>query len=199
VELFLFSQEKPWERQRRLHQWIDQYCQKNKRSLQKEAFERLYKICDGYGLAILRHMEQLVLTVNVPHITIQQLEEHHLYDVGPNDWEKAKLMLFSPRHTLQPDPLDILSFIPKLRQEIYYNLAMFESNPQIVIPPYRKKELQQKSSLREALGENYFLSILPILLEVELLAKSASCTQGMLFDVLYTKMLKVFLTHTDHV
>jgi hypothetical protein len=190
VECHNFSTEKPWERQKRLYQWIAHFCQKQKKTLHKGAFDRLFRISEGFGLAILRHVEQILLTLEAPQITLETLEKHHLYETEPNDWEKAKELLFRPRHSLCPDPLDILGFISKLRQEVYYNLFCFEDSPKVAIPPFRKKEMGEKKNEREALGINFFYAMLPLLLEVEMLAKSGSFSQEMLYDLLYTRIVK---------
>lgn len=189
VESHNFSLEKPWERQKRIFQWIDHYCQKQKKTIQKEAFDRLFRLTDGFGLSILRHVEQILLTLSKSQITLEDLEKHHLYELGPNDWEKAKQMLLNPQHSLRPSPLDMLGFISKLRQEVYYNLFSFELEPRATIPPFRKKDLLAQTKEREALGLDYFLGLLPLLLDLEMLAKSASFSETMLFDLLYARLL----------
>jgi hypothetical protein len=189
IECHNFSLEKPWERQKRIFQWMDHFCQKQKKTLHKEAFDRLFRLTEGHGLCILRHVEQILLTLDSAQITLEVLERHHLYELGPNDWEKAKQMIFTPHHSLRPTPLDMLGFISKLRQEVYYNLFSFEDEPQVPIPAFRKKDLLGQKKEREALGRDYFLALLPLLLELEMLAKSGSFSQEMLFDLLYTRLL----------
>jgi len=188
VECHNFSAEKPWERQKRIFQWIDHVCQKQKKTLQKEAFDRLFRLSEGFGLCILRHVEQILLTHSKSQITLEDLEKHHLYELGPNDWEKARHMLLNPQHSLRPSPLDMLGFISKLRQEVYYNLFSFEIEPAAPIPPFRKKDLLAQKKERDALGMDYFLGLLPLLLELEMLAKSASFPETILFDLLYTRL-----------
>lgn len=187
-----FSMEKPWERQKRIFQWIDQFCQKQKKSLQKEAFDRLFRIHEGYGLAVLRSVEQILLTLSTPLIHLETLDKHHLLEVGSSDWEKARQMVFAPKHILRPDPLDMLGFISKIRQEVYFCLFAFETEPKVAIPPFRKKEMKGTEQLRLMLGIEYFYALLPLLLEVEMLAKSGSFTQEMLFDLLFTRITALY-------
>ena len=187
-----FSMEKPWERQKRVFQWVDHFCQKQKKSLQKEAFDRLFRIHEGYGLSILRSVEQILLTLTTPLIHLEILEKHHFVEVGPSDWEKARQMVFAPKHILRPDPLDMLGFISKIRQEVYFSLFAFETEPKVSIPPFRKKEMKDLEQMRQRLGIEYFYALLPLLLEVEMLAKSGSFTQEMLFDLLFTRTTALY-------
>jgi len=191
VECHNFSGEKPWERQKRIFSWIDRACQKQKRTIQKEAFDRLFRITEGFGLSILRHVEQILLTLTTTSITVEVLDKHHLYPKGLSDWDRAKELIFRPKHTLRPDPLDMLGLISKMRQEVYYNLFAFEVEPKVAIPPFRKKELKEQEVERLSLGIDYFYSLLPVLLELEMLAKSGSFSQEMLFDLLYTRLYRL--------
>ncbi|MFZ4772754.1 MAG: hypothetical protein ACOYK9_02035 [Chlamydiia bacterium] len=193
IECHNFSGEKPWERQTRIYQWIERVCQQRKCTLQKDAFDRLFRITEGFGLSILRHVEQILLTLKTSAITLEVLESHNLFEVGPSDWERARELLFRPKHTLRPDPLDMIGFISKLRQEVYYNLFAFESEPKVAIPPFRKKELKENEKHRLKLGIDYFYELLPLLLEVEIFAKSGSFTQEMLFDLLFIRIYKLLL------
>lgn len=182
--------EKPWDKEKRLKEYVEEKCARDKKTISPLALGLLLQKV-GTDLAALEHEtekllcyakdaaeidEEAVLKVSTSHLqyTVWQIADAII-------WEKEKRFSFDQ---INSDPAFFYILLSALRYQLQMGWKLVLGKRDFKGP---SKAIARKEKIARALGEEYFKKALIELYEIDLLSKSGADSFFALLDVFSEK------------
>lgn len=195
------SSEKPWEKQKRLMNFIVEKCAQAKKSISSEAKETLISFIGNDLSAIEKEIEKVIIYVGEKSI----LEKEDVVAICNNlntvtFWQIAETIIWGTDPfcvNLEKDYTVESTFFYSLVSALRYNLqeglklaSAWENNLNLssLFPMVRPKVLQIRQAVVSKFGPSFFKKMLQLLFEIELLSKQGNISFLALLDYFRVKL-----------
>lgn len=196
------TQEKPWERQRRLQQWlIDRALQEGKKIAQPIA-AHLLEACGTDCMMLEQELLKLITFVGQrPQITQEDMKAVGVNYLFPSGWQMAEALVFEGRAPIKDPSFDISDLLPLLGQVRYHinnarmcSMHLKEGKAKEAIaelmPQLKGASLDKYLHLAFKLRYEFFDEVMKILFKIELLSKNSSLSAPFLWDYLVAQIFQ---------
>ena len=197
------SEEKPWEKERRIHEWVVQKAKAQGKHLPSEVAVSLIDRVGSDMLLLHQEIEKLLSFIgDRPAITLSDVQALCASNPQVNSWQLAEKVIWNKDANLVHDKINDLSFfllfVGQLRYHLQtgYKIASFlatKTPPAEIarlLPQLRPQALEKYISFARERKTSYFHQGLLSLYEMELSAKSSAIDSATLFDHFVGKLYR---------
>ncbi|MBM3208234.1 MAG: hypothetical protein FJZ57_06505 [Chlamydiae bacterium] len=194
------SQEKPWDKQRRLQQWLVERCLKEGKKISPQTATELLDACASD--IILLEQEILKISSYVGErnfISSDDVKKIGIVYSMPSGWQMADSLVWEGRCSIRDPSFDLSDLIPLLGQ-VRYHLNLARQIALLIESGATKEDvMQQLPQIRRNVADKYFYlatahhvdffsEALNCLFKIELLSKNSSLTAVFLWDLLVSQI-----------
>ncbi len=195
-----FSEEKPWDKQKRVHQEMMLLIKKEGKIISSDAFSRLVFLCGSDPLPLESEINKIIAYVgDRKEITEKDVSAIASPSSVATGWQLSEGLVWGDTLSMPHASLDLsflLAFIGQVRfylqqgRQVGWCLQQKMTPDEIskVLPQIKSSQLQKISASLRLRKMVYFDEALQILSEVELLSKNSNLSSVFLFDLLQTKL-----------
>lgn len=194
------SQEKPWDKVKRLKSWIQKRCFDEGKKISLPLVDLIMDSCGADVLLLEQELVKLFTFVGErKDITEQDIRSVCVNYVMPTGWQMAEQLVFEGRVLSQDASFSLADFIPLLGQlryhfvtgrQVAFYVARGAGKEEIAshMPQVRQMLLDKYIQLTKALPSTFFDEALRSLFKVELLSKNSSLAPQLLLDYLTAEL-----------
>jgi DNA polymerase-3 subunit delta len=201
------SEEKPWDRQKRLRQWVVNEASSCGKPLTAEAAMQLVEQIGPDMPALHRELEKLFCYVGERRqIELKDVQAISSVPHLQTHWQLAEALVWGEGVSTKDPSADVswlLGLLSAVRAQLQNGLliaSLQDRGYQLQevahhLPQIRLSAIEKYFGVALRRKKDFFLQALKVQFEVELLAKNSSLSPGALFDLLHLK----FLAHKQNV
>ena len=190
------SQEKPWDRRKRLQAWLIDQALKEGKVLPVSVAQDLLESCGSDILLLQVELLKLISYIgDARQITSDDLKTVGIQYQMPTGWQLADALIWDDRCPIEDVSFSLSELIPLLGQVRYHVQmarqlsALFEqgaTQEQITahLPQLRPAMLEKYQRLVLAYKSDFFDQVIKSLFKIDLLSKNSSLTPSFLWDYL---------------
>jgi DNA polymerase III subunit delta len=195
------SEEKPWDKQKRLQQEILMKLASEKKKITPDALSHLFLLCGNDAVALESEINKCLCFIG-DRTTIQEQDVLSIgsCSVSANGWQIAEQVIWDAEAEIPFPSIDLSFLLPFIGQmrfqlqqgrllELYIHKGLSPEQISEALPSIRPAQLQKRLAKVRSRGFGYFEKALAELFEIELLAKNSSLSPRILFDLLLSKLL----------
>ena len=194
------SQEKPWDRQRRLQQWLIDKCLKEGKKISQQVSVELLDACGPDIMLVEQELLKLIAYVGErPFISSEDVKKIGVNYVLPSGWQMADSLVFEGKSPIKDPSFDLSDLLPLLGQVRYhlntarqfaFHLSQGVAREEIarLFPHVRQNSFDKYLQLSIAHHLTFFDEALKFLFKIELLSKNSSLSAGFLWDYLVAQI-----------
>jgi DNA polymerase III delta subunit len=203
-----FSEEKPWDKQKRVQQELVQRAQQEGKRLTPGAVTRLCDLC-GFDPLLL---EQEFAKISTYVGARKEIEERDVEKIGSfshvaTGWQIAEGLVWGKTVFVAPSLVDLsflLALIGQVRfylqqgRQLGWCLEQRKSPEEIgkILPQLRSTQMQKLTTSLKTRKMPYFDEALDVLFEVELLSKNSNLSPVALLDLLQMRLTHIKQVYT---
>lgn len=201
------TQEKPWDRQRRLQQWLMERCLKEGKKISQGVATELLDACGPDILLLEQELLKLIVFVGErPSISSDDIKKVGVNYVLPSGWQMAEALVWEGKSPIKDPSFSLSDLLPLLGQVRYhlttarqfsYYVSQGLSREEISqhFPQVRQNSFEKYLQLSTSHQPAFFDEALKILFKIELLAKNSSLSAGFLWEYLVAQILQAKVTY----
>jgi|GEM_PF-644764 len=201
------SQEKPWDRQKRLQQWLIERCLKEGKKISQQVAVELLDGCGPDIMLVEQELLKLIAYVGErPFISSEDLKKIGVNYVLPSGWQMAESLVWEGRSPIKDPAFDLSDLLPLLGQVRYhlnlarqfaFHLSQGSSREEIakLFPQVRQNSFDKYIQLSTSHHLPFFDDALKILFKIELLSKNSSLSAGFIWEYLVAQIAQSKTTH----
>lgn len=205
------TQEKPWDRQKRLQQWLTERCLREGKKISQAVATELLDACGPDIMLIEQELLKLIVFVGErPIISSDDIKKVGINYVLPSGWHMAEALVWEGRSPIKDPSFDLSDLLPLLGQVRYHLTTARQFSYYVSQGLSREETSQHFPQVRQNSFEKYFqlsTSHLPaffdealkILFKIELLSKNSSLSAGFLWEYLVAQILQAKITYAKKV
>lgn len=194
------SDEKPWEKQRRIQAWIKEECQRQSKNLHPQAFAYFLETIELDLSLLTQELHKLFCYVgSKTHIELADVKAICCRSSQLTQWQLAEKMIWEKPIIFSKENLEqsfLFSFISQLRYQLQigYQLAdLIQKQIHLqdlsqYFPQLRPTQLQKYLQAIPKKSISFFKEGLKFLYDIELKLKSTSLEVGFLIDLFQAKL-----------
>lgn len=203
-----FSEEKPWDKQKRVQQELLQRAQKEGKKINPGAVTLLCELCGFDPLLLDQEFSKISTYVGDRNeITEQDVEKIGSSSGAVTGWQIAEGLVWGNAAYVSPSLVD-LSFVLALLGQVRFYLQQGrqlgwcleekKTSAEIakILPQLRPTQMQKLTTSLKTRKMPYFDVALDVLYEIELLAKNSNLSPVALLDLLQMRLSHVKQIHT---
>jgi len=203
-----FSDEKPWNKQKRVQQEMLQLVQKEGKTIYPNAFNRLVFLCGSEPLILESELIKIMTYVgDSKEISEKDVDAICASSAVATGWQLSEGLVWGETLSMPEASIDLtflLSFLGQVRfylqqgRQVGWCLQQRMDSEEIskYLPQLKPAQFQKiKSALRQR-RMAYFDAALGSLSEIELLSKNSNMTPAFLFSLLQTKLTQLKQVNT---
>lgn len=195
-----FSEEKPWDKQKRVQQEMMILIKKEGKNISPEAFNKLIFLCGSDPLTLESEIHKVITYIgnrkDISEKDITALVSSSLVATG---WQLSEGLVWGETLAAAPSSID-LAFLLSLFGQVRFHLQQGRQvgwclqqkmNPEEiskVLPQLKAAQLQKIGTALRSRKMAYFDEAIEVLCEIELLSKNSNLSSVFLFDLLQTKL-----------
>lgn len=195
-----FSEEKPWEKQKRVEQELLQRVRQASKTISAEAVAEFFKLCPTDSLLVEQEVDKLICYIG----SSQSIGRQDVLAVTAassiaTGWQISESIVFGEGLSLSSSLIDLSFLIGFLGQVRFYlqqgrqvawclEEKMSPSEMSKALPTIKSFQLQKMIESLRSRSPDYFEEALSALYEVELLSKNSQLDPPFLFDLLRGKL-----------
>jgi DNA polymerase III delta subunit len=185
--------EKPWEKKKRLKEWLVEQAAKEKKALPDEVALFLLDQVGSEKSALEQELFKLITFVgDKKTVSLADALAITSKTQTLTNWKFAELLVWEEKNQAFPnieDTSDLLGLIASLRAQFEQGLkAVSSGEVDQEIPSWKKEQLDKQRTLAQKRGADFFAKALVLLFEIELEAKNSLFSPKLLADFLLCKI-----------
>ncbi len=203
-----FSEEKPWDKQKRVQQEMLLLVKKEGKSISPDAFSRLQFLAGSEPLILESELIKLITYVgDRKEISEKDVDAIASSSATATGWQLSEALVWGDTLSMPSASIDLSFLLALLGQVRFYiqqgrqvgfclQQKMTQEEVSKEIPQLKPAQFQKISSSLRLRKMAYFDAALSSLYEVELLCKNSNFSPVFLFDLLQTKLTHLKQLHT---
>ncbi|MCX6990922.1 MAG: hypothetical protein NTX49_07680 [Chlamydiae bacterium] len=194
------SQEKTWDRQRRLQQWLIDRCIKEGKKISQGVASEILDACGPDIMLLEQELLKIIAYIGAsPSISSEDVKNIGVNYVLPTGWNMAESLVWEAKAPIKDPSFSLSDLLPLLGQVRYHlqllrqfavYLSQGQSREEISahFPQVRQNSFDKCMQLACSHNAAYFDEALKCLFKIDLLSKNSSLSADFLWDYLVSQI-----------
>ena len=178
------SEEKPWDRKRRLQRWLVEWAQKQSKSLgAQEALHLVDAFSTNFGRLFQELEKVIVYSGEEKRLTLESLKEVCFLKSASNGWQISEVIVLGGDFDSSTPLFDLSTLIGQIRYHLQVGLEITAERNRLNISRKKIEKFRETG-----LSFSYFLESLQDLLNLEIKMRLTPSSSLLLFDQFRAKL-----------